>query len=264
MVMDPALSATRVKLKIRKMAGSLGAEVRGLDVAGGLDPQTVKALREAFLQHQVIVLRDQTLSPAQQVQFARYFGEPIVHPLYPSLPGHPELLEIKNAGKKRSLTEIWHTDTSSLERPPAITMLHAKVIPEAGGDTMFANQYDAYEGLSSGLKTLVAGLRAVHTSASETNMHPVVRTHHETGRRALFVNAYFVRTFENMTEAESRPLLGFLFSVAASPEYTYRHAWSVGDLLMWDNRCVQHYAIHDYGDARREMHRAMIEGDRPV
>jgi len=274
------------KLKVTRLAGSLGAAVEGVDLAGALSESTMRALREAFLEHLVLVFPGQGhITPADHVAFARRWG-PVQVMGGQNLPDHPELIAIVQGGRagadrklsaagRLARTDIWHTDQSYEPTPALGSLLLAREIPSAGGDTMFANQYHAYETLSPGMKRMLTGLRAVHSGVgycevvgldpadAPINLHPVVRTHPETGRPALYVNRVWTTALENMTEAESRPLLDYLYEHAVDPSFTFRHRWTAGDLLMWDNRCVQHYAIHDYGDEKRVMHRATVLGDKP-
>ncbi len=254
---EPAL------VKISPLSGWIGAHIDGVQIGRDTPGEIYECIRRAVTEYGVVVLPNQAASAEDQVGFAKMWGELIVHPLYPSIPGHPEVLEIKNYGKKQAITEIWHSDTSSLSHPPSFSMLLARELPAFGGDTMFASQYKAFEDLTPAMQALLESLRATHASQSETSDHPVVRVHPETRRQALFVNGYFVKNFVGMTEDESRPLLDFLFAWGARPEYVYRHRWTVGDLVIWDNRCVQHYAVHDYGDAPRRLHRVMVEGEAP-
>jgi taurine dioxygenase len=174
-----------------------------------------------------------------------------------------------------AVTTTWHADTTHAAAPPALTLLLARTLPPYGGDTMFANQYLAYENLSRGLRATLDGLRAVHQGtelAAEaglerdavTTTHPVVRTHPETGRKALFVNGNYVSGFDGWTPAESEPLLAFLYAAASRNEYTWRHRWHPGDMIIWDNRCTQHAVIDDIGGQERLLHRVTIKGDVPV
>jgi len=255
-------------LPIERQEPAGGGIVTGLDAAR-LDDATFAAVQAAFLEHHVLCFRGQDLTPDQQLEFAARWGTISHHPYVPSLEGHPGVMEIFQV---TGITETWHADTTQVANPPKITMLLARELPEHGGDTMFANMHIAYAGLSDGLRATVDSLRAVHygtelaaqsgvDKAAVTHSHPVAIRHPETGRRTLFVNADYVRHFDGWTEAESRPLLEYLYSLAAMPEYQYRHRWQVGDLLMWDNRSVQHRVVHDYGDARRYLHRVTLEGD---
>ena len=266
-------------LELRPLGGVFGAEVVGVDLAE-LDDTTFAAIHDAFVEHAVLVFRGQKLEPEQQIAFGARFGELHVHPIVPHLEGYPPILCIPNLGKQRAITENWHSDVTFEARPPMASALYALEIPEAGGDTMFANQHLAYERLSPGMQRLLEGLEAVHSGgrlASATRgreqgeawqqlqgqRHPVVRIHPETGRKALFVNPAFVVGLVDMTREESEPLLAFLYERATRPDVTMRHAWRRGDLVIWDNRSVQHYAIHDYGDATRTMHRVTVIGDEP-
>jgi taurine dioxygenase len=263
------VARTATPIHVARQAGACGAIVTGVDVAS-VDDDTFEELHDAFLEHHVLAFRDQVLTPEQQLAFASRWGEVFVHPYVPSIEGHPGIMEIY---QMVDITETWHADVTFAERPPKITMLYARIIPEVGGDTMFASQHRAYEELSSGMQSMLQTLRAVHYGterARDANLEPqqvtcaqpVVITHPETGRRALYVNGNYTRHFENMTERESRPLLEFLYAHASQPEYTYRHRWQVGDLVMWDNRSVQHRGVHDHGSAERRMHRVTIQGDR--
>jgi taurine dioxygenase len=257
------------------LSGSLGAEIRGIDVTS-LGDREFDAVRQAFLDHHVLVLREQKLTPGEQIEFGRRWGELFVHPIVPHLEGYPEILAINNFGKKRTITEVWHSDVSFSEKPPRASGLYAITLPPFGGDTLFSNQHLAYERLSPGMRKMLDGLRAVHTGAglgasigkgdawkTHGQLHPVVISHPDTGRKALYVNPGFTVAFEDMTIEESQPLLRFLYQAGQAPDLSYRHRWLPGDLVLWDNRSVQHYAVHDHGDAPREMHRFTIAGDIP-
>lgn len=257
------------------LSGSLAAEIRGIDLAN-LDAAGFGEVRNAFLEHFVLVFRDQKLTPEQQIDFGRRWGELFVHPIVPHLEGYPEIIPITNYGKKRSITEIWHSDVSFSEKPPRSSGLYAIELPPVGGDTIFANQHLAYERLSDGLKNMLDGLRAIHTGAglgaatgkaeawkTQGQLHPVVIRHPDTGRKALYVNPAFTVAFEDMTVSESQPLLRMLYELGRSPDLSYRHRWLPGDLVLWDNRSVQHFAVHDHGDAERTMHRFTVCGDVP-
>lgn len=277
----------RNTIDVRPVAGALGAEIHGIDLSQALDDGIVSQVRQTLLDHLVIFFRDQTLSPAGLVGFARRFG-PIGHyPFLKGLPEQPEVIEVLKLEHERvNFGGIWHSDTTYLETPPMGSLLYAVEVPPAGGDTLFANMYLAYEALSDGMKRMLGDLRAISSSAKadvsrtredriasspgkaaleafETS-HPVVRTHPETGRKALYVNVAHTSRFDGMTEAESRPLLEFLFRHQVQPEFTCRFRWQKGSLAFWDNRAAQHNPINDYHGHRRRMHRVTIEGDRPV
>jgi taurine dioxygenase len=269
-------------VEVRRIAGGLGAEILGVDLSKRF-PE--KEIRQAFLEHQVIFFRDQQLDPAQFMAFAASMGRPVEYPFVKGLPGFPNVIEVKKLEHERhNFGGVWHSDTAYLDEPPMGSMLLAREIPPYGGDTQFASQYLAYEALSDGMKDLLAGLRAVNTSAkadvSRTRedrirtdgkisrdtyeaTHPVVRTHPETGRKALYVNVAHTARFANMTEDESAPLLDFLFRHQVQADFTCRFQWRVGSLAFWDNRCTQHYPLNDYHGHRRVMHRITLAGDRP-
>ncbi len=271
-------------MQIRRIAGALGAEISGVDLRSPLPDETVGEIRRAFLEHLVIFFRDQPLTPAQFMAFARRMGTPVEYPFVKGIEGFPEVIEVKKLEHERvNFGGIWHSDTSYLETPPMGSMLLARELPPYGGDTLFANQYLAYESLSSGLRELLAGLKAVNSSANAdvsrtredrireqartteefSAEHPVVRTHPETGRRALYVNVAHTARFSGMTKEESAPLLEYLFRHQVKPEFTCRFAWQVGSLAFWDNRCAQHNPVNDYHGHRRVMHRITLAGDQP-
>jgi len=277
-------------LDVRPVAGSLGAEIFGADLSRDDSNQAYDEIHQAFLDHQVLFIRDQKLTPPQQAAFARRFGPLNTYPFVEGLKGTPEIIEIvKEPGETKNFGGAWHSDTTYLDCPPLGTVLYALEVPPAGGDTMYANMYDAYDALSQGMKDLLAPLTGISSAAlrrsggrsagmgktskmKASNLdkadsivaeHPVVRTHPETERKALYVNPAHTIRFKGMTEAESKPLIAFLCAHAVRPEFTCRFRWDVGTLAIWDNRCVQHFAINDYHGARRRMHRATIEGARP-
>jgi taurine dioxygenase len=273
-------------LDVRPIAGALGAEIHGIDLASALDGETVAAVRRALLDHVVIFFRDQELPPERFLAFARRLGTPVEYPLVRGIDGYPEIIRVaKLENETVNFGGIWHSDTTYLETPPMGTMLVAREVPPVGGDTLFANMYLAYEALSDGMKRLLDGLRGVSTSikadATRTREdriksdpttqsrqefiaeHPVVRTHPETGRKALYVNVAHTVRFAGMTEAESAPILGYLFRHQVQPEFTCRFAWGVGSLAFWDNRAAQHNPVNDYHGYRRVMHRITLAGDRP-
>jgi taurine dioxygenase len=272
--------------EIHRVAGALGAELRGVDLATGLTETVATQIRAAFLQHQVLFFRDQRLDAAQFLRFAQAMGEPVEYPFVKGLDGYPVIIEVKKLEHERTnFGGIWHSDTTYLEQPPKGSMLLAREVPPFGGDTLFASQYAAYEALSEGLRKLLEPLRAISSSAkadvSKTRedriasdgradarkdyvaTHPVVRTHPETGRKALFVNMAHTLRFEGMTEEESAPLLQFLHQHQVKPEFTCRFSWQPGSLAFWDNRCVQHNPVNDYHGYRRLMHRITLAGDTP-
>ena len=276
----------RNSIEIRPLAGAIGAEIFGVDLSAPLDDATLAAIRRAWLKHLVIFFRDQDLPPAEFLAFARHFGQPVEYPFVRGIEGFPEITPVVKLEQERvNFGGLWHSDTTYLETPPTGTMLVAREVPAYGGDTLFANMYLAYESLSAGMQRLLDGLVAVNSSAKadttktrEDRMrdganpaarkeyvaeHPVVRTHPETGRKALYVNGGHTLRFKGMTEEESAPLLRFLFAHQTRPEFTCRFRWQVGSLAFWDNRCAQHNPINDYHGFRRVMHRVTLAGDRP-
>jgi taurine dioxygenase len=274
-------------IQARKVSGAIGAEISGVDLSRPLGKEAAAEIRRLYLEHQVIFFRDQPLSPAQYMAFAQAFGEPVEYPLVKGLDGFPKIIEVKKLEHERTaFGAIWHTDTAYLERPPMGSMLLAREIPPFGGDTLFASMTAAYDALSEGMKRMLGGLRAVNSSAkadaSKTREdrikssgteearrefsaeHPVVRTHPETGRKALYVNRGHTVRFAGMTEDESRPVLEFLYQHLVSPEFTCRFSWQVGSIAFWDNRCAQHNPVNDYHGFRRVMHRITLAGDVPA
>lgn len=278
------------RFEVTPHSASMGAEISGLDLAQPLDAETFAELRQALLEYLVIFFRDQQLTPETHLAFARGFGELEVHPIVQGKAGYPEIIEIiKEAGEETQFGDVWHSDNSFLECPSFGSVLFGVEIPPLGGDTLFANQYMAYDHLSDGMKAMLDGLVCVHTAAQaydpvrlahkyrgEANMkytysdavekrveHPVVRTHPETGRKSLFVNKMFTTQFKGFTAKESAPLLEFLSQHAIQPEFQCRFKWRPGSVAFWDNRCTMHYAMNDYFHHRRVMRRITIQGDRP-
>jgi taurine dioxygenase len=275
-----------VTITVTPIAGALGAELGGVDLARDLPDETVAQIRRAWLEHLVVFFRDQELTPAEFLAFARRIGEPVEYPFVKGMDDFPEIITVSKLPHETvNFGGIWHSDTVYLERPPMGTLLVAREVPPYGGDTMFANMYTAYDALSPGLQCVLDGLRAVHSSAladvSKTredrikdagfgearefcSEHPVVRTHPETGRKALYVNIAHTLRFSGWTEEESKPLLRYLFEHAVRPEFTCRFRWQVGSIAMWDNRCAMHNPVNDYHGHTRTMHRITLAGDVPA
>lgn len=279
-------AAAYKRFAVRRMCGALGAEVTGVDLAKPMDDELSAELNRAFLEHLVLVFPKQTLSNDQQIAFTKLFGAIQPHPLYRSaeMDGYRDILVLEHKAGQffNGRNDIWHTDMTFKETPPKMGMLYCRAVDEGFGDTMFCNMYKAYETLSDGMRATLDPLKAVHSSAllqRRNNaksynipikeipppvIHPVIRTHPETGRKALFVNSSFVTNFVDMTEEESEPLVDFLVNHATQPERIYRHRWRVDDLVMWDQRATMHYVVIDYGpDMHRRMHRTTAAGDRP-
>jgi len=290
--MNAPSNATYRTISTQRFAGALGAEVVGVDLSQPLSDDVLAEIRAALLDNQVIVFRNQTLTPEQQLAFARRWGEIHLHPFMQGMPDYPEILEvIKTPEDKKNFGGSWHTDQMFSPQPALGTMLYALEVPSAGGDTLFTNQYLAYETLSDGMKAMIAGLRTVcvgdnfkqhggmsraqrydremtHMKVKDpgnvqtTSVHPLVRTHPETGRKVLYIGGH-VQHFEGMTDAESEPLIAFLKQHSIRPEFTARVRWESGTLTFWDNRCTQHFAINDYPAETRIMRRITICGDTP-
>ena len=277
------------EMRIAPMSGTIGAEISGIDLSQPLSKKDTDWIKSALHEHCVVFFRGQEITLEQHKRFTSSFGQLFVHPNFLAASGDPHVIEIvRMPGDKKIVGEDWHSDTAFAEAPPMGSVLYALEVPPHGGDTMFANQYAAYEALSEGMKELLDGLKAVHSdvltagpgsslnSARSTkvredsqwqetsNLHPVVRTHPVTGRKALFVNRMTTIAFENMTERESKPLLEFLYAHAVRPEFTCRFRWQNGSVAFWDNRCCQHIAINDAGPYPRRMRRFQLQGDRPV
>ncbi len=298
--MSTAISETKtdnVKFTVTPLTGLAGAEVTGIDVSGSISEQEFSALKNAWLDHNgLLVIRDQTLTPEQHLAFSRRFG-----PLFGEaeqlqdtvkkylLPEHPGIYRVSNKvedgkplGRARAGT-YWHSDVSFRKRPAMASILYAIEIPPVGGDTLFASMTAAYDALSPAFRARLDGLRAVHDFAVAAGMsysrdvieegdfdgqnrslHPLVITHPETGRKALFVNPGFTSHVEGFSQEESRALLELLYRHATQPEFVYRHRWRPHDLLIWDNRCLMHYAIADYeGKGVRYMHRTTVIAETP-
>jgi taurine dioxygenase len=274
-------------MKIKRIAGALGAEISGVNLAAGIPAALAAEIRKLFLEHQVIFLRNQDLTPAQFMDFARAMGEPVEYPFVKGIEGFPHIIEVKKLEHEKSnFGGIWHSDTTYLEQPPMGSMLLSREVPPYGGDTLFASQYAAYDALSDTMKTLLAGLKGISSSAkadvSKTREdrikeggkqeapkqylaeHPVVRTHPETGRKALYVNVAHTAGIKGLPDEESAPLLRFLFEHQVKPEFTCRFAWDANAIAFWDNRCVQHNPVNDYHGFRRVMQRITLRGDTPA
>jgi taurine dioxygenase len=272
-------------IEVTPLAGGLGAGISGVDLAADLADDTVAEIRRAWLEHLVVFFREQVLGPEEFLTFARRLGEPVEYPFVKGIDGFPEIITVSKLPHETvNFGGIWHSDTVYLDRPPMATMLVAREVPPVGGDTMWANMYAAYEALSPGMQRLLEHLRAVNSSAladvSKTredrirdsgdggdheylSEHPVVRTHPETGRKALYVNVAHTQRFVDMTEDESRGLLRYLFEHSIRPEFTCRFQWRVGSVALWDNRCTMHNPINDYHGHTRTMHRISLAGDVP-
>jgi len=271
----------------RRLTGSIGLELRDLDLRG-LDDAGIAAFRQSLVENHVLVVRGQTLSHDDQIAFGRRFGELDTHPFVDGSTVYPEVIEIVTEPDDRAnFGGGWHTDVTFLEKPDLGSILYAVELPAFGGDTLFANQHAAYDALSDIMKGMLEGLTATHSAgrqygaggqstksktmstknvelASRVVEHPVVRTHPESGRKGLYVNPAFTVKIKGMRPDESDALLGFLYRHAVHEAFTCRVQWQPGTLVMWDNRSVQHYALHDYAGQRRHVRRITVQGDVPV
>jgi len=282
--MDNSVHQKYSHIDVHPVSGALGAEITGVDISLPLDTEVVSEIRKALLNHLVIFFQNQVITPQQQLNFAEQFGLPIEYPQLKGLPECPLVTEvIKLEHETLNFGGVWHSDTTYLQQPPMASMLYAIEIPPYGGDTLFSNQYMAYETLSDGLKKTLSELVAVNTSSKpevsmtredrmreagmELNIlsasHPAVRTHPETGSKALYLNRAHTTHFKDWTELESKSLLEFLFHHQVRTEFTCRFSWEKNSLAFWDNRCVQHNPVNDYQGFRRIMHRVTIAGGKP-
>jgi taurine dioxygenase len=280
-------------LRLRRLTPALGAEAEGPDLAAALSEAQAKALRQALAEHQVLVFREQRLDPAALARLTASLGPVLRVPYIGAMAEQPDVIAVLKEAEERNISVLggdWHSDFSFLERPPLGSLLHAVEVPPIGGDTLFASQTAAYETLSEGLRALLDGLDAIHSGhvygtnappaqgvsvsrsipisrnnpdADVERAHPAVRLHPETGRKALFVNPIYTTRFAGWSEAESRPLLEFLYRHATREAFVYRHRWRPGDLLFWDNRSTLHFAVNDYDGHRRLLYRTTIAGEIP-
>ena len=263
-----------------------GALIRGIDLRRELPAAEIAAIREAWLMHQVIAFPDQTLAIPDLERFASYMGPPGDDPYIAPIAGHPRVIEVRREADEKTpiFAETWHSDWSFLDPPPAGTALYGTVIPPVGGDTLFANQYAAYEALPDSMKSMLEGKLAIHSarrgyardgmygekdtgrsmairhsdSAMKTQRHPLVRVHPETGRKALFVSMGYTIGIDGMSDSEAAPILLDLFQHQTLSEFVYRHRWTQGMLTLWDNRCLLHSATGGYQGHRRLLHRITV------
>ena len=275
------------RLEVRPLSRAVGAEILGINLLNPVSDAQIAEIRKIWLQHSVVFFREQPLEPGAFQAFAQRFGEIIEYPFVKGLPDFPLIVPVlKLPHEKHNFGGVWHTDTTYLQEPPMATMLIARELPPVGGDTLFASNYAAFEGLSPALQDTLRTLKGVNSSAkaavthsredrladsatdkgrSELNSeHPVVRTHPETGREALYVNPGHTVRFAGWTEEESAPLLNYLFEQQVKPEYTCRFVWRPGSIAFWDNRCALHNPINDYHGYKRLLHRITLKGDKPA
>jgi taurine dioxygenase len=285
----PQAAAKPSAIEIVPRGATIGAEVKGVDFSKPVDALTAGEIYDALMRHSVIYFRDAAMTPAQQVDFGRLFGELTVHPFSAHLEEFPEVIVLDNHKDNPVFaTDHWHSDETFRAMPPMGSILRCLVRPETGGETLWCDMVAAYEGLSDKMQNFLSGLEAIHDFKSfrptfdhlppkerhaklaemeeelPNPVHPVVRTHPITKRRALFVNEQFTLAIKGMREDESRVLIDFLCSQTRIPEYQFRFHWEVNSMVFWDNRPLQHYAANDYYPQRRTMHRVTIKGDKPV
>jgi taurine dioxygenase len=276
-------------ISVRPLAGALGAEIAGVDLRQPLGNRQWSEIHQAFLDYCAIYIREQDLGGADMLRYARYFAEPAFYPFVEGIPEFPQIFELRKEPEMTvNVGGAWHSDTTYLDKPPIGTMLYAREVPAYGGDTMVANQYLAYEALSPGMQAMLGGLTGIYSArmnggrggraenkymkmkdsvakADEVQAeHPVVRTHPETGRKALYVSTRHTLRFKGWSDEESRPLLEFLQAHCTRPEFTARLRWEKGTITIWDNRCVQHFAINDYHGQRRVMWRLPVGAEAVV
>mgnify|MGYP003965094919 CR=1 FL=1 len=277
------MANSAANVKVVQKGAHIGAEIQGVDLTQPVDDVTFKVIEDAFVEHELLVFQNQPITSEQQIEFAKKFGELSVHPFSPNSDDTPELILFDNDAENPPFaTDCWHSDETFRSDPPLATMLHGLVIPEVGGDTMFASMTSAYEGLSDRMKNFISGLEAIHDfkpfralfgddEKSKEDLRyyedryppilpPVISKHPVSGKPVLFVNPQFTVQIKGMSEAESRNLLDQLFEQSKIPEFQFRHHWAVDTVVVWDNRSTQHYAVHDYFPARRKLDRVTIKG----
>jgi taurine dioxygenase len=278
------------QINVTPLSSAIGAEIGNVDISKDLSSTVITEIRSALLEHLVIFFRDQDLSnPERHKMFTKYFGDLFIHPNFNLGQNNPEMVYLtRKPGDTAAAGEKWHADTTMMKNPPMGAILFALEVPDWGGDTLFANQYMAFENLSPGMKRLLMRLKAVHNDSRVAgpavslnskratkvredddwtlteNSHPVIRTHPETLKKCLFVNSIYVHHFEGMSVEESQDLLEFLYTESTRPEYSCRFRWKNNSVAFWDNRCVQHLAIHDNHSATRRMQRTQIIGDAVI
>ena len=272
-------------MKVIPVSGALGAVIEGIDLTQPVSDAAYREIREVLVEYEVIFFRNQDITPAQQKALADSFGPLQTHPAYGTVEGFPEIAILESTPDKPTKIEMWHSDMTFRPHPPMGTILRSRIIPEKGGDTLWASMTAAYEGLSAAMKQMLEGLVAVHDFAygfkeslaepggrerlaqaladNPPVEHPVIRTHPESGKRVIFVNELFTTHIVGMHRAESDALLGFLYQHIKTPEYSCRFGWEPNCIAIWDNRSTQHKPINDYFPAHRKLERITIDGDKP-
>ncbi len=273
------------RLNIKPLSGCIGAEIHSIDLTKPITHELYIQLRECLVEYEVIFFRDQAITPAQQYALASMFGPLQSHPAYQTVEGFPEISILESTADKPTKIECWHSDMTFRQHPPLATVLRAQVVPDKGGDTLWASMTAAYRGLSKPMHDFLSTLTAVHDfsygfkeSLAEPGgqqrlaqalvdnppvRHPVIRIHPESGKSVIFVNELFTRHIEGLSRSESDALLSFIFEHIRTPEYSCRFAWQPDSIAIWDNRSTQHKPINDYFPAHRRLERITIDGDLP-
>ena len=273
------------RLNIKPLSGCIGAEIHGIDLTKPITHELYIQLRECLVEYEVIFFRDQAITPAQQYALASMFGPLQSHPAYQTVEGFPEISILESTADKPTKIECWHSDMTFRQHPPLATVLRAQVVPDKGGDTLWASMTAAYRGLSKSMQDFLSTLTAVHDfsygfkeSLAEPGgqqrlaqalvdnppvRHPVIRIHPESGKSVIFVNELFTRHIEGLSRSESDALLAFIFEHIRTPEYSCRFSWQPDSIAIWDNRSTQHKPINDYFPAHRRLERITIDGDLP-
>ena len=272
-------------LEIIPVGGALGAEIHGIDLSVELNQEDTLRIRKLLNEYEVIFFRDQNISPAMQKALAISFGPLQTHPAYDTVEGFPEITILESTAQKPTKIEAWHADMTFRQHPPMATVLKAVIVPPRGGDTLWASMTSAYDALSYHMQNFLEGLSAVHdfsygfkeslaeeggaerladaVAANPPIRHPVIRTHPETGKKLIFVNALFTTHIEGLSKKESEALLAFLYEHISTPEYSCRFQWRSHSIAIWDNRSTQHKPINDYFPAHRRLERITVDGDKP-
>jgi len=276
----------KIKIQVKRLTPKFGAEIFGVDISKDLSNDLISEIRSVFLEFGVIFFRDQKLTPENQVRFGEYFAELSEYPFVEGLKESPLVIPVlKLENETINFGGIWHSDTAYLPEPPMGTILYAIELPPVGGDTLFANMYEAYDTLSEGMKKMLSRLKAINSAGKQRvsdtrahrlkdsgkdtssiiteSIHPVIRTHPETGRKVLYINKAHTIRFDGMTAEESEPILNYLYNHQKREEFLCRFRWTKGAVAFWDNRCTQHYPLNDYDGHKRHLNRVTLRGDRP-
>lgn len=272
-------------MQIKRIAGALGAECHGINLSKPLSKDVQIEIKHLLNEHEVLFFRDQAIAPTQQRDLARIFGPLQTHPAYGTVDGLPEVMLLESTRERPSKIEVWHSDMTFRQHPPSVTVLHGIVIPEVGGDTLWASMTTAYDTLSSGMQNYLADLHAIHdfsqgfkeslaerggrerladaVGANPPVKHPVIQIHPESGKKVLFVNPLFTSHIDGLPALESAEILRFLYAHSTLTEHTCRFKWQADSMVIWDNRSTQHKPVNDFFPVTRQLHRVVSEGDAP-